>query len=358
MGVQVRKAASRLRATVQEMLKMTTTNGATDTLLAPLDPCASDEDLMGYLVAGWQEALVPLHSRYSSLVFNLAAQTVDRATAEEIVQDVFLTVWRKAATFDPSRGSFRTWVLRIAHSRVLNELRRRGRQVGVEPDPEGLRLGNLPTADPGPVEAAWQAHRRAIVRAAVDALPPPQQQALRLAFLENLTYEQVADFLDLPLGTAKTRIRAGLQTLRGRLAPLFAAGLVVVAVIAVVDFRNQSRRSREALRLVTSSDAVSRRMVAPTGTSTEKDIHGTYRGRPGIPWAVVTFSHFPPPPSGHTYQAWGEFNGRWFLLGTLQPRGDGSDLLIAEGAHLKSPPTALKATIEPGGKPVIVWPRP
>ena len=114
---------------------------ATDTSPPPLGPSLSDEELMGQLAVGRQDALGPLHGRYASLVFNLAAQTLDRATAEEIVQDVFVAVWRKAGTFDPARGTFRAWVLRIAHLRVLNELRRRGRRPRVEPDPEGLRLG-------------------------------------------------------------------------------------------------------------------------------------------------------------------------------------------------------------------------
>src|SRR5947209_646393 len=104
----------------------------------------SDEELMAHLAAGRQEALAPLHSRYASLIFNLAAQTLDRAAAEEIAQDVFLVVWRKANTFDPARGAFRPWVLRIAHLRIINELRRRGRRPQVAPDPDGLRLVALP----------------------------------------------------------------------------------------------------------------------------------------------------------------------------------------------------------------------
>ena len=88
------------------------------------DPSLSDEDLMSQLAAGRQEALGPLHGRYASLIYNVAAQSIGGATAEEIVQDVFVAVWRKAGSFDPARGSFRAWVLRIAHHRVLNELRR------------------------------------------------------------------------------------------------------------------------------------------------------------------------------------------------------------------------------------------
>src|SRR3954468_3264774 len=170
----------------------------------------SDEELMGELAAGRQEALAPLHGRYAALIFNLAAQTLDRAAAEEIVQDVFLVVWRKAGTFDPERGASSPGGLRIPHLRIINELRRRGRRPVAAPDPEGLRLMTLPDESLPPDEAAWQEYRRTAVQDAVSHLPAPQQQALSLAFFEDLTHEQIATFLNLPLGTAKTRIRAGL----------------------------------------------------------------------------------------------------------------------------------------------------
>src|SRR5262249_42631845 len=166
------------------------------------------------LAAGRQEALGPLHGRYASLVFNLAAQSIGAPTAEEIVQDVFVAVWRKAGTFDPARGTFRAWVLRIAHLRVLNELRGRGRRIKIEADPQGLQVSSVAEPGPGPPEEAWREHRRAIVRQAVATLPPPQRQALSLAFLEDLTHEQIANFLGVPLGTTKSRIRAGLHSLR------------------------------------------------------------------------------------------------------------------------------------------------
>jgi RNA polymerase sigma-70 factor (ECF subfamily) len=338
----------------------------------PADQELSDERLMDRLAAGDQDALGPLHGRYASLIFNLAAQSLGPSAAEEIVQDVFVAVWRKAGTFDPSRGTFRAWALRIAHLRVLNELRRRGRRLKVEPDPEGLRLKGVPEPGPGPDEEAWRDHRRAIVRAAVEALPPPQRQALRLAFLEDLTHQQIADFLDLPLGTAKTRIRAGLQTLRGYLAPLFAAGLLAAGLLATVLVRDQTlrtvlRRDEAALRLVTSSDVVPLRMVAAPGFPAET--HGNYRGRRGVPMAVTTFSQFRPAPSGHVYRAWGMFGGRWYLLGDVHPDNLGRDLLITEGPHLVTAPTALKVTLEPAGTAtapapapngpaVIVWPAP
>src|SRR5438309_4425673 len=213
-----------------------------------MGPELDDEELMRQLAAGRPEALGPLHARYAPLVFGMAAQSLGGSGAEEVVQEVFVAGWRKAGTVDPARGTFRAWVLRIAHLRVLNELRHRGRRPRVEPDPEGLRLGSAPEPGPGPAEEAWREHRRVIVRQAVEALPPPQRQALSLAFLEDLTHEQIADFLDLPLGTAKTRIRSGLQTLRAHLSPLFAAGLLVLALVSALHLREQSRRYHDALR--------------------------------------------------------------------------------------------------------------
>jgi RNA polymerase sigma-70 factor (ECF subfamily) len=339
---------------------MTTMNGV-DT--AHREPVPSDEELMCHLAAGQREALGPLHGRYASLIFNLAAQTIGCTAAEEIVQDVFVAVWRKAGTFDPARGNFRAWVLRIAHLRVLNELRGRSRRIKVAADPEGLHVGSVREPGPGPPEEAWREHRRAIVRQAVAALPPPQRQALSLAFLEDLTHEQISQFLGLPLGTTKSRIRAGLHTLRTYLAPLLAAGLLLVGLGTSLHFRERSRLHHAALRLVTSSDVVTRRMATTVGPPIETERHGNYRGRPGVPLAVLTFSHFGPAPAGFTYEVWGEFDGRWIRLGTVKSRDDGRDLLIAEGPDLKSPVMALKVTLESGRRPqapagstVIAWP--
>ena len=328
----------------------------------------SDEELMGRLASGHEDALGLLHGRYATLIFGIASQSLGRASAEEIVQDVFVAIWRKAGTFDPSRGTFRSWALRIAHLRVINEFRRRARRPRVEADPNGLLVGTLPADGPAPDETAWLDDRRAIVRAAIEALPPSQRQALSLAFLEDLTHHQIAESLNLPLGTTKSRIRAGLQALRAHLSFLVAAGLLVVALVSTALIRDRMmrlavERQGAALRLVTSSDVVPRRLVNAPGTPAET--HGNYRGRPGEPMAVMTFSKFPTAPEGQAYRAWGMFGGRWYLLGGVNPDARGSDLLVTEGSHLATPPSALRVTLEsvgpgtePSGPSVIVWPSP
>lgn len=312
----------------------------------------SDEELMRELAAGRQEALGPLHSRYAALIFNLAAQTLDRAAAEEIVQDVFLLVWRKADTYDPARGAFRPWVLRIAHLRVINELRRRGRRPTAVADPEGLRLMSLPDTSAPPDEAAWREYRRATLQDAVAHLPPPQRQALSLAFFDDLTHEQVASFLDVPLGTAKTRIRAGLQKLRVSLAPLLVVVLTLLAgLLAALGVRDHQRQQvsvaqqMRALRVVTSSEVVPIRLTAAPGVPTET--HAVYRGLPGNRTAVMTFEDFAPAPAGQTYRAWARHNGQWIALGAITPDRAGSTMLIIESAETATPPEALQVTLEP-----------
>jgi DNA-directed RNA polymerase specialized sigma24 family protein len=106
----------------------------------------SDEVLLGQIAGGSQEALKELHHRYAALIFNLAAQSLDRPAAEEIVQDVFVALWRRSCNFDPQKGAARNWILRIAHLRVVNELRRRSRRPRAVLDPDGLRLSALPDA--------------------------------------------------------------------------------------------------------------------------------------------------------------------------------------------------------------------
>jgi RNA polymerase sigma-70 factor (ECF subfamily) len=319
----------------------------------------SDEELVKRLAAGDADALGPLHGRYAPIVFSLAARSLGPTGAEEVVQEVFVALWKKAGTFDPARGPFRPWFLRIAHLRILNELRHRRRHPeGAEPT-----LDEAGDATPEPDQLVWEEYRRVAIQRAVDSLPPAQRQVLRLAFFEELSHTQVADFLGLPLGTAKTRIRAALQRLQARLAPLLA--MLALAAVALLGLRTlrlstSFRLDERALRMVTSSDTELLRMVAQPGVA--EAVHGTYRGRAGSGLAVVTLSNFPPAAAGKFYQAWALQGGRWTSLGTARPNAEGKALLIAEDPALAQRPEGLEVTIEsalgapqPSGEPLIAW---
>jgi RNA polymerase sigma-70 factor (ECF subfamily) len=314
---------------------------------------------MQQLAAGQQEALGPLYSRYAARIFRLASQSLDRATAEEIVQDVFLTVWRKATAFDPQRGAFQPWIYQIAHFRILNELRRQSRRPQIDPDSERLRLAEIVDPDPEPDEVLRQAEQRATLRSAIEALPPAQRQALNLAFFEDLTHQQVAAELDLPVGTTKTRIRAGLQKLRASLSPAVAA-LVVAAVGAYFGVRYHNEQAvraldERALALVTSSETVAIRLVAAPGVAAAT--HAVYRGQAGAAMAVLTLDDFPPAPAGQTYQAWVRHGQTWTSLGTVKPDQRGDARLIAQGPVLAVLPDAIEITREPsGGSPAPTGP--
>ena len=190
------------------------------------------------------------------------------------------------------------------------------------------------------------------MRAAVESLPDLQREALSLAFLEDLTHEQVAAYLDLPLGTTKSRIRSGLKALRGRLAPLVGAGLILAGLLTVAGLREHAhqaalRRQDRALRLVTNSEVVPRRLGPAPGIN--PTAHGNYRGRPGVDLAVLTLSYLAPAPRGYEYRAWASHGGRWTMLGSVQLDGEGRSLIIAEGPELTIPPDQLQVTLEPIG---------
>jgi len=327
---------------------------------APPGQPGDDEALMERVAAGREEALAALHRRYAGLVFQRAARSLDRAAAEEIVQDVFLAVWRRAESFDPARGRFRSWLLQIAHHRILNELRRRSRRPQLEADPEGTRTDALPDPGPEPSEAAWEEYRRAVLHAAVKALPPAQRQALGLAFFEELTHEQVASLLGLRLGTAKTRIRAAILRLREQLTPLAVAlALALTAgmtVLALRGLRLDASLAREgrALVVATSSDVVPLRL-APVAPGLPAGAHGSYRARAGSETVVLTATALPAAPAGRSYEAWARIGTRWLRLGTLVPDAGGHGRLIAEDAALATPPQELQVTLE--STPIDVVPR-
>ena len=309
----------------------------------------ADEDLMQQLAAGRQEALGPLYSRYAARIFSLAVQSLDRATAEEIVQEVFLAVWRKAATFAAERGTFRAWLFQIAHYRILNELRRRSRRPQLEEDPDGVRLEQSPDPMPGPDEIVAGEAQRVEVHGALEALPQAQRRAVELAFLEGLTHEQVATKLAVPLGTTKTRIRAGLQKLRVRLAPALSALIIVAAGLgAAIGIHNeQAARTLDAraLALLTSSETVAIRLRAAPGVPPET--HAVYRGQTGMTVAVVNLEKFRPAPSGETYQVWVRHGQTWTSVGTVRPDASGGARLIVQGPAVTPLPDGVQITREP-----------
>jgi RNA polymerase sigma-70 factor (ECF subfamily) len=324
----------------------------------------SDEELMVDLASGQQDALGPLYSRYASLVFHLGAQSLDRAAAEELVQEVFLTIWRGAAGFDASQGAFRPWLLRLTHWKILNELRRQRRRPSVERDTEADPVQQVADVEPGPEERAWKNEHDHIVLSALEALPPKQRQALALAFLEDMTHEQVARALDVPLGTAKTRIRSGLHVLRMQLAPMVASLLGVA--LALVGFRYVQTqialdRQQRATNLVTTSELTPLRLT-PASAIVPVGAHAKYFGRAGTNLAVLTAELLPAPPNGRAYQAWARHGEKWTSLGTFTTDADGTAHLVAEDASLATSPDALEITLEPPsgsqsptGEVVLSW---
>jgi RNA polymerase sigma-70 factor (ECF subfamily) len=330
---------------------------------------AADAELLRQLALGRQEALGPLYARYAPLVFGVAAHSLDRAAAEEIVQDVFLAIWRKADAFDPDQGAFRAWLLQLTHWRVLNELRRRSRRPqphADDADTDGV-LASLPDLlQLDPAEQVSHDERRAVIRSAMDALPAAQRQAVSLAFFGDLTHEQVARKLDVPLGTAKTRIRSGLHSLRLHLAPL-ATSLLLVAGLAVAGLKAwqqqlQLDRDERALGLASASD-VERRHLSPVMPGLPADAHGSYQTRSGASLAIITVTDLPPAPSGQHYLAWVQQASTWVPLGEITPDATASARIIAEDQRLASgTPSLVEVTLEstgsanePGGPVVLTW---
>src|SRR5262245_23923829 len=186
---------------------------------AIVEQTVPDEELVRRLAEGRCEALDALHDRYKPSLTRLAARQLGRAAAQDIVQDVFVSIWRHAHSFDPRRGTFRAWVVQITRRRVINELRSRRSRPQSEADPDGTLLAKLSADVPDITDQLADDERRSGVRGALQRLPQPQREAIALAFLDEFTHVEVASTLRIPLGTTKTRIRSGLLKLRVELSP-------------------------------------------------------------------------------------------------------------------------------------------
>jgi RNA polymerase sigma-70 factor (ECF subfamily) len=165
------------------------------------------------LVAGDESALSEVYDAYAALAFGIATRILrDPTSAEDVVQDVFVSLWERPEAYDPDRGPLRAWLSLLTRRRAIDAVRRdvaRGRREVAYAQDDLV----LPGVDDGVVQDTLAK----AVRAALAKLPEPQRVAIVLAYYEGLTYLQVAGRLQVPEGTAKSRLRSGLRTLAAQL---------------------------------------------------------------------------------------------------------------------------------------------
>ncbi len=174
----------------------------------------TDEDLLTALAEQDASALEELYDRYGRLAFSLAVRIIGSPeTAEEIVQEAFLSIWRGATTYQTGRGAVRTWLMSITHHRAIDAVRRRASRVQTAPIDDRMQF----VGDQDVWLDVSRTLTREEVRSALTVLPDEQRESIELAYLGGLSYPEIAARLDLPLGTVKSRLRLGLQKLRGLL---------------------------------------------------------------------------------------------------------------------------------------------
>ncbi len=165
-----------------------------------------DSALLAAIAHGEIQAFQTFYERYSARVTSYARQlSRDHETDEDLVQEVFVTVWRKAATYKPDRGDAAGWLYTMTRNKLVDQWRRT-REKAVELD--AMHSWEMPAI------AAPEEHVFLSVRKALSEVAPDQREAIEMAYFGGLTYEETAVRLELPVGTLKSRIRAGLRTLR------------------------------------------------------------------------------------------------------------------------------------------------
>ena len=172
----------------------------------------ADEDLMALIESGDTDAFAVLYDRHNRAAFSLAHRMMgERQAAEDLVQDVFLKIWRSAGGYKAERASVRTWILSIVHHRGIDQIRstasRRRTQDKIE--------ASAPKTQPSEAFAeTWRNSQRDQVREALGTLPPEQLKILELAYFSGYTHMEIAEILDIPLGTVKGRMRLGLKKIK------------------------------------------------------------------------------------------------------------------------------------------------
>jgi RNA polymerase sigma-70 factor (ECF subfamily) len=181
-----------------------------------------DQDLVSLVesvAAGDQSALAALYDATNRFIYSLILRVLgDMGSAEEVLIDVYTQLWRQAASYDANRGAPLAWMATIARSRAIDRLRSSWQDQHRK---ESLDvLGDAPANAASPEESAAASERQRFVREALNLLTPEQRRVIELAYYSGLSHSEIAEKLNQPLGTVKTRTRLGMMKLREALAPL------------------------------------------------------------------------------------------------------------------------------------------
>jgi len=178
----------------------------------------ADEELMPLVGRKDPEAFEVLYDRHGGAAYSLAYRIVgDRAAAEEVTQEAFISVWRSGARFDATRGSVRSWLLSVVRNRAIDFLRSKaGKAPKLDFDDEAA-LEQRPAAE-RTEEKALRRETATEVRGAIGNLPGEQAKVIELAYFGGFSHSEIAQILSLPMGTVKGRMRLGLEKIRGELA--------------------------------------------------------------------------------------------------------------------------------------------
>jgi RNA polymerase sigma-70 factor (ECF subfamily) len=179
-------------------------------------------DLMASVAKGDQKAFEQLYEQSSALLYALVMRIVgNQDEAAELLQEVYLEAWRKASNYDVTRGTPMAWLVTLARSRALDRIRAlSSRGKGVTASLDDTPAAGLIATNSDALEMRAATERQALVGTAIKSLPLVQRQAIELAFYDGLTHMEIAERLQTPLGTIKTRIRLGMEKLRDSLRSL------------------------------------------------------------------------------------------------------------------------------------------
>ncbi len=176
-----------------------------------------DDELMQLIACGDPRAFEVIYERHSTAAFSLACRICGvRATAEEVAQDAFVSIWRGVARYDGARGSVRAWLLAVVHHRAIDAVRRSGVHERRRADEQAALHVEAPERTEAEVVRRVEARS---VRTLIDELPAEQRRVIDLAYFGGFTQEQIAELVQAPLGTVKGRMRLALEKMRASTEP-------------------------------------------------------------------------------------------------------------------------------------------